>query len=405
MFLTVRVCLVGATHPCHNPRLVREADTLAALGHAVRVVTPYVGGDLAACDRRLLAGRRWEHCYAWPPEGPGTYWRRARRRGAAALFRVSRDRALAVESALAGAGRLAATAAAERADWYIAHTQPALSAAVHAAERWDAALGFDCEDLLADDSNFGCAIGLIEQSYLPLCRYVSAPSRGIASTLHARGAGCEPVILRNVLPLALACGLRPPARRPVDGTVRLHWVSQTIGPDRGLEDAFAALALLPPNVELHLRGQWARGYRNKAESLTQHLRVADRVHHYPVVDHDLHVLAAGCFDIGLALERLEPINRALTATNKLFAYVLAGLAVAASETPGQREALEALPASVTYPPGDAAALAAALQPWVEDAGALQCAKQAAWDAARESLNWDREQTKLLDCLDARSMVA
>ncbi len=55
----MRVCLVGATHPCHNPRLVREADSLAASGHTVRVVAPSFMPALAAKDGRLLAHRGW----------------------------------------------------------------------------------------------------------------------------------------------------------------------------------------------------------------------------------------------------------------------------------------------------------------------------------------------------------
>jgi hypothetical protein len=54
----MKICLVGATHPCHNPRLVREADTLADAGHDVRVVTPS-HSETARLRRRLVATRRW----------------------------------------------------------------------------------------------------------------------------------------------------------------------------------------------------------------------------------------------------------------------------------------------------------------------------------------------------------
>src|SRR5438552_3901969 len=56
----MKVCLVGATHPCHNPRLVREADTLIAAGHSVRVVAPSFSERLAAKDRRLVSVRTWD---------------------------------------------------------------------------------------------------------------------------------------------------------------------------------------------------------------------------------------------------------------------------------------------------------------------------------------------------------
>src|SRR5437899_12729969 len=55
----MRICLIGVTHPCHNPRLVREADSLADVGHEVRVVAPSFSPELAGCDTQLMAKRHW----------------------------------------------------------------------------------------------------------------------------------------------------------------------------------------------------------------------------------------------------------------------------------------------------------------------------------------------------------
>ena len=55
----MRVCLIGATHPCHNPRLVREADTLAERGHEVRVIGVRTVPALMADDERLMSTRKW----------------------------------------------------------------------------------------------------------------------------------------------------------------------------------------------------------------------------------------------------------------------------------------------------------------------------------------------------------
>ena len=38
MMRPLRFCLVSSNHVANNPRLVKEADALAAAGHAVRVV-------------------------------------------------------------------------------------------------------------------------------------------------------------------------------------------------------------------------------------------------------------------------------------------------------------------------------------------------------------------------------
>ena len=55
----MRVCLIGATHPCHNPRLVREADALAERGHDVRVIAVRALPGLIADDEKLVASRGW----------------------------------------------------------------------------------------------------------------------------------------------------------------------------------------------------------------------------------------------------------------------------------------------------------------------------------------------------------
>jgi glycosyltransferase involved in cell wall biosynthesis len=94
-------------------------------------------------------------------------------------------------------------------------------------------------------------------------------------------------------------------------------------------------------------------------------------------------------DVGLALETGRPLSRQLCLTNKVFTYVLAGLAVAVTDTAGQRPVAEDLgEGAVLYKPGDAAALAAGLRRWADDGDALARAKRACWEAARRRWHWE-----------------
>jgi glycosyltransferase involved in cell wall biosynthesis len=105
------------------------------------------------------------------------------------------------------------------------------------------------------------------------------------------------------------------------------------------------------------------------------------------------------FDVGLALERSEPSNYALTTTNKIGSYLLAGLAIAATDTAGQREMLGDTPsAGFLYPSGKPELLAAGLQTWMKDRNALRVAQQAAWDVARAKFSWNIEAEKFLRVL-------
>jgi glycosyltransferase involved in cell wall biosynthesis len=401
----MRVCLIGATHPCHNPRLVREADTLAEAGHEVRVVAPCHSDRLAAKDQRLMSRRKWRlQQVDFRPMGTLGRWRafviRGRRRAANACRTWFRGRLGGLRNlersytlALPELKRLAAF---EPADWFIAHTQAALPVAAWAARRQNAKLGFDCEDLLWHSSSDPVEIiQAIEAAYLPQCEYVSVPSQAIGRKIEA-AYGVTPLVLFNVFPCALAGTIQPPVARSRCPKVRLHWFSQTIGPGRGIEDAVAALQWLDESVELHLRGSLSDEYRVRLNDLASGFGVTSRLFCYPQVDHDDLIPAMADYDIGLALERPEDPNYSLTITNKVFSYLLAGLPVVATETPGHLEALAAIPnASASYPAGDARALAKRIERWSLNPQALREAQQCAWEYARETFCWEQESQRFL----------
>jgi glycosyltransferase involved in cell wall biosynthesis len=291
-------------------------------------------------------------------------------------------------------------ASAQPADWVIAHTQTVLPAAGAAAKHWNARLGFDCEDLLAETSDTSCeAIRTIERRYLSECQYISVTSNCMAAHLVRAYAIACPVVLYNVFPVSLAQGLMPPLARPSHSPLRLHWVSQTLGVDRGLQDIFEASARLKEEVELHLRGHASEGQKATILKLAERCGVAGIVKLHPLIEHDEVIKSMGAYDVGLALERPNNRNYGRTITNKVFSYMLAGLAIAATDTPGQREILDQVPtAGFLYPAGNSTVLAEKLRNWINNPGLLLTAKQAAWDAARSKFCWDVEERKFLQLL-------
>jgi glycosyltransferase involved in cell wall biosynthesis len=287
-------------------------------------------------------------------------------------------------------------AASEPADWFIAHTQAALPVAAWAARRQNARLSFDCEDLLWYSPGDPVQIvRAIETAYLPRCEYVSVPSQAIGKKIE-EAYGVIPLVLLNVFPRRLVAKMQPPVGRSQHPKVKLHWFSQVIGPGRGIEDAVAALQWLDKDVELHLRGFCSEEYRAQLNDLAFHFGVGSRLFCYAQVDHDDLIEAMADYDIGLALERPENSNSGLTISNKLFSYLLAGLPVIATETPGHLEALAAMPnASSSYPAGDARALANRIERWSLNPQALCEAQQCAWESARETYCWEQESVKFL----------
>ena len=400
----MKICLLGTAHPSFNPRLVREADSLAEAGHDVRVIASNHLSWAGARDQALLQHRRWRvQTVDFRPNGANKLRAavgRGRLRVASAVYQRLKSPAL-IPFAYGLAGpELLRIAKNESADWFVAHAHAALPAAAAAAAHWNARLGFDCEDLLAHAPGEPRELlHEIEASYLPRCDYVSTASPLMAEQLALDHRIPTPLVLYNVFPLKLAEGMLPPRDRTRNAAVRLHWFGQTIGPGRGLEDAVAALAQLPGAFELHLRGTPFAAYRERLEELAGSER--HRLFFLPPLEHDELIRSMEAFDVGLALERPENANYSRTVTNKLFSYLLAGLAVAASATPGQTQVMSQVhKAGFLYPAGDLAALTSGLLRWLQDRQALRAAQQAAWNAARARFCWDLECEKFLTIFGA-----
>lgn len=408
----MKVCLIGVINPSRNPRLVREADTLCALGHEVRVVAPSGSCESGARDAALMKSRRWRlETVHLERDAKGSH--------AAALISRGIQRL-----ALAGAQytqnlwtyecayvpafpQLVDSACRESADWFIAHAHGALPVAVRAARRWKAKLGFDCEDLLSRSRTDPQKIVLaIERAYLPHCDYISVTSEQMAAYLAHEYQLPPPVVLYNVFPKDLAKGLTPPAHRPrrtADTPLRLHWFGQTIGLGRGLEEIIEVMAAVNGPVELHLRGFIRPPYRQQLCELAARLGQEHAIHFHPFVEHDEVIRGMSGYDVGLALERPDDTHYySVTVTNKFFSYMLAGLAVLATDTPAQREVYNNLTtAAALYNAGDPSSAAAILQRWLDEPDRLLAAQQAAWTATRERYCWEHEARKLLERLKAR----
>lgn len=405
------VCLITPGPPSSNPRLVKEADALAEAGYDVRVLATAAADWTHEADKALLATRAWSCSYVGghpDTDRPRYLWTRARHGVSRRSGRIATTLPLTSRWAL---GRvtpeLARAARKMAADMYIAHNLGALPAAVLAGEARGVPGAYDAEDFLpgtlpphAMSGAEGWLIRQIERRYLPRCAYLTAASPGIAAAYVDEYGIPAPTPILNVFPLSQ----RPPAFRATrpGGPLTLYWFSQTIGPDRGLEDVVGAMGRATEcEIEVHLRGTWHPGYRERLLELATAAGTdpSRLIEHPPAAPDDMVRLAAA-FDVGLALERSEPLNRAICLTNKIFTALLAGNAVVATSTEGQRDVVSNLPqAAFSYEPGDIPALARQLCHWYGDREALQRARLAAWDVGTRSYNWDTEKAKFLELVD------
>jgi len=391
---------------------LKEADALDAAGHHVRVVTVNAHAASWQVDQALVSSRRWKlDALDAQRRGPGrSLWLLGALRQQ--LYRKSRwlrNRQRGLERALFRyADEFSRLVAAKQADLYIAHSLEALLSAVAAARRWRAKVGIDFEDFYSGIQTVGSGSPLerelvaeVEAKYIGCCDYQTAASPGVAAAIASRYQCASPPVILNVFPLEN----RPQQPYSPDDSapIRLYWFSQVIGRHRGLEDAVHAIAKLPRgSVELHLRGY----YGGDGSEYLQKLIVESHIHPQAVHFHayertDRMVRLAAHYDVGLALEVPISENRLICmkdlCTNKVFTYLLAGLALAATAVDAGGDIYEG--AGFSYRQGDSEALAAGLKRWLDDRPALNRAKAKAWQLGETRYNWDVEKKKLLLLVD------
>jgi len=399
------VCLIGPGHVASNPRLVKEADALHAAGFRVRVVSGTSHPLVEPLDQALLVSRPWRAVRVTLGSRWGRVPRVARQRVSAGLVCRGWVRTPAAvawsESELVG--RLARAASAEPADLYIGHYLPGLYAAWKAARRHGVAFGFDAEDSHVDElpdapehRGRRAARESLERALLAGCSHLTAASPLIADA-YERRYGKRPATVLNVFPLSEApADLVSTPYQKGEGPPTLYWFSQTIGPGRGLEAVVAAMGRMRVSAVLHLLGIPADGYRQRLEAHAADSGVRGRIiWHAPAAPGEMVRRAAG-FDLGLALELTEPVNRALCLTNKVFTYLLAGVPVVLSRTPAQQWlAGELGDAGLLIDLTAPAVVAERLDATLGDREQFAAQRAAAWRLGRERFNWDAEQSVFL----------
>lgn len=409
----MNICIVTTRHISYNPRVLKEADALSEAGHSVTVIAINNHSAYHKEDLRLMASRKWNlltvnYRRQGLQESLRWFWTGVRKK----IYEQG-SRLLGLQCGIAerAHGReypeLFRLAYRQPADLYIAHHPESLGAAFHAAKKHGAKFAFDAEDFHSGELPDGVhsaqvrRIECLESKYLPKCDYVTAASQCIAEALAEKYRISRPETIENVFPLNSFGSQKDTKERKID-SISLYWYSQVIGPGRGLEETLLALNKLHWPCELHLRGTLMPGFGEKLQSMVQNDRsINSRLFfHAPEPPDDLVDLAAE-HDIGLALETGENLNRMLCVTNKLFVYMLAGLGIIASDTPGQMRIMQQVPdAGVVCRMRGVDSLAAAIGELISNPDRLEKAKKASREAAERRFNWDMEKGKLVRIVEA-----
>lgn len=396
------VCIVTTGHPTTNPRAVKEADALVEEGCRVTMVHGQFLPWATRCDDEF-SSRAWARIPL--PFGPQSglirhlvqrlwqEWNAALVRFLPTTWTTPLARSLHPV-----ASSLMSTAKSIKADMYIAHNLAALPAAGLAASRWSAVLGFDAEDdhveELPDDAAHRDERDRREhvlRTWIPVCRHLTASSPLIAQSMSERfGRHWTPVL--NVFPLPVAAV----TVNRIPGKLRAYWYSQTIGPDRGLEEMIDVFHRAGAPIDFTLRGRPADAqYLQSLEHLSStHPNVT--VHVAPPESPGRMVELASLHDFGVCSERENNRNKSYCLANKIFEFLAAGLPVVLSDTPAHRLLAKELGiACLVLNLDDLQRASQTMLSWLGSPERLKDARTAAIRVAIDRFNWDVEKIRFI----------
>lgn len=399
------LCLVSPHHLANNPRVVKEATALQASGFVVTVIHGRFQSHLVSEDEALAASHDW---HARPVDWrrrPGSLFAEMNHRLARLLLRVLRapSLSLAARAEHRAAQALAAAAGRVQASLYIGHTPAGLCAAAAAARRNRGRLGFDAEDYhpaetddVVRDAWRQRGLHTIEKHLLPACASLTASSPLIGARYASTYGIRHPSVVLNAFPRSQALSAPQAARRDDSRRPRLYWFSQTIGHGRGLEELLVVLGRAKVVCDVFLRGTPESGFIEALNRLAATAQYRGRLHLLPRAPASDLVRLCADYDLGLALEKSTPLNRDLCLTNKLFAYLLAGLPIAYTPTTAQRHFAVPLGSAALeldlQTPGTAAS---AIDAYFDDSPRQLQARARAWSAGQTTCCWDVEQPALI----------
>lgn len=407
MSLSPLICLITPGHVSTTPRLVKNADALADAGYRVHVVSsaPFPPAD--SLDAEILASAKWGFTRANFRGGAGGFGRKLLRRVARRMVLLRGRRplplGLAARALFDESQRLAAEASRIPANLFLGHCLASLAPAFGAARARGCAYGFDIEDFHDAETESAMADPVerrirraLQERLLPGCRLLTCSAPLIAQK-YSEAYGVEPIVVLNVFPLSHApAAFREPEPYTEHRPAVFYWFSQTVGPERGLEKAVEVLARMRVPVEMHLRGFAAPDFAAHLEEQAARAGLRRRLRFLPPASPNDMVRLAASADMGLSVEQAVPLNRDICLTNKIFAYLLAGIPLLLSETSAQRAfAPELGAAALLCDLGRADDTAARLDSFLSDGEQVAAARSAARYAARARFCWDIEKNVLL----------
>ncbi len=403
--IVARIVIQIGGHLCTAPRPQKEAAALSEAGHDVLVIGVWFHDSLVNRDKRLLRDVAYKFKPAVDPGGGsiGSCLAAVRSKIGSRRARSRFIRKGVFSPRLLGMAAPELMGAVRKNDFdlLIVHSEAGLWIGNELLKRGQR-VGVDFEDWFSRDlpksSRSGRPVKKLEEFESTLaqrCTYRLATSRAMADSIAAAYRVDPPETVPNSFDFAERFDLDGERKDRTDlNRPSLHWFSQTIGPGRGIEVLMEALGRTTRDVQVHLRGDLPDRYSEWLHKLIPVSRREQVFVHSQVANTELLSRIAE-HDIGLAIETNQIENRDVTTTNKVYQYLLGGLAVIATDTRGQREVFESNPdAGVLIPCDDSTALAQSIDELAGNPERVIAMKKCAIEAARR-YDWNIVKPRLV----------
>lgn len=234
----------------------------------------------------------------------------------------------------------------------------------------------------------------LEASRIGRAAAVIITTESRAARLREWYPGVDPVVVMNCQdgdPTLRTTALRD--RLGIDADRRILLYQGLMHEDRGITVALDALPLLSDAFVFVAIGAGAGAAR--FTRTIAHRRLGHRAFHVPEVPHhELAPLTASA-DYGLSLIQNTSESYYLSAPNKLFEFMRAGLPVVASDFPEVRRILDLGDVGEAVDPADPAQVAAAIGRLEADPARRDAIRDTAHRLLRERYNWQLQSAKLL----------
>jgi hypothetical protein len=394
-----KICLLTPGHISTDPRLIKEAITLSNAGFKVHVIfTQYISYLLPIDEKILKDNPNWTFdCLNWIGNTPISKLKRIYNGLNQKLFiYLFKKKKLTDLAQLLNRNYSWQFSKAKKtnADLYIAHNLGALPIAINAARKNNKKCAFDAEDFHRnEDSNDHNSLYVklkiaTEEAYIDQLDYMTASSPLIVNQ-YSLLFKQKPVAILNVFPKIAPFEF-------IDnntGPLKLLWFSQTVGPNRGLEELVDAIKVSLVPVELNLVGNFVGDFKRhiiRESSIITNLTLQLLPNVSP---EKIFEIAVNC-DIGVAAEPNYPLNRDICLTNKLFTYIQSGLAVLASATTAQKAFYEDYN-KIGKVYRNSLELSKILVYYHNNRNILFDTKKANYQIGQTDLNWENESIKFL----------